>query len=189
MQNELGDAKQQQRFIETDLMRAKMQNDAMAHEISLLKSQLATSHEAIEARCKSQILAERNQHRAEIASLKERFANSSKSGQSTESQLLNALATIDSLKGEKAALMVALESQRGGNDHPFLTNLQIEPGQKKRSLVPLSSLIPVSAGFPHHLAVRIDANLRIVFGFFGARPVARLVLLIWIIIVHVLWLF
>jgi hypothetical protein len=57
----------------------------MAHEIVPLKADLVTSHE-------SQYTAQRDKHRTEFARVKE--------------QLLSALARIDSLKSEKAALMV-----------------------------------------------------------------------------------
>jgi hypothetical protein len=87
--------------------------------------------------------------------------------------------------------MVELEAHRGGGGavHPFLSNASFDTEERRRTLVPFSSLVPVSAGALHRVVARADANFRVAFGFFGARPVARLALILWVLLLHLIWIF
>jgi len=185
MHREMEEAKQQQTVLETELRRSKTQNEAMAHEIALLKADLVTSHESIESRYKAQISAERSKHRAEIARLKEQFANESRSGNSSDEQLLNALAQIDSLKSEKAALMVMLQSQKANPEQSLLRNIEVPSRDSKGRFMPLAAVVPRDLNWVHRNVAKSDVMLGSLFGFFGARPVARTVVLVWILIVHI----
>jgi chromosome segregation ATPase len=184
MHREMADAKQQQTMVEAELLRAKTQNEAMTHEIALLKADLVTSHEAIEARYKDQIATERSKHRTEIARLKEQFSNESRN--SAEEQLLTALAQIDSLKSEKVALMVMLQSQKANADQSLLMDVGIRNAAKKSKFRPLAAVVPRELNCIHRNLARTDVLLGTFFAFFGVRPVARSILLLWIVAVHVI---
>jgi hypothetical protein len=174
--SETADAKQQQTVLEAELLRAKAQNEAMAHKIAPLKADLVTSHEAIESRYKAQIATERSKQRTEIARLKEQFSNESRN--SSEEHLLSTLAEIDSLKSEKAALIVMLQSHKANTDQVLLMNVGVRPEAKKSKLRPLAAAVPTDLNCIHRNLARTDVLLGSFFAFFGARPVARTILLL-----------
>jgi chromosome segregation ATPase len=185
MHREMGEAKQQQTQLETDLFRSRTQIEAMTHEIALLRGELATSHEAIESRYKAQIAAERNDHKAEIARLKSQFTNGVKGGHSSDEQLLNALATIDSLKCEKAALLVRLQSQRSGGDPGLMMSVNVD-GRSTRTLGSLNSGTQ-KKGSQRGIG-RAEALFRRSVNFVGRRPLLQVVLVLWIVVLHILYL-
>jgi chromosome segregation ATPase len=166
---EILDAKQQQGSLENDLVRSRTQIEAMSHEIALLRGELSTSHEAIESRYKAQIAAERNSHAAEIARLKAQLANGTKTGHSSDEQLLNALAMIDSLRSEKAALLVRLQSQRSGGESGLLMNVNLDPHPRRRKSTAV---------------LQFEALFRRFLNFLSLHPLLRIALILWIIILH-----
>jgi chromosome segregation ATPase len=181
---ELGDAKQQQMELETELSRAQVDKEALAHEITLLKGELATSHEALESRFRAQIAAERNNHRAEIARLKAQFSNGVK-GNSAEERLLSALAAIDALKSEKAALLVRLQSHRAGGDMGLLMNVSVRERSERGKYVPLAAIVP---GKLHGAVEGGETIVRNALGRLERRPVLRTVVFLWVVLLHFLYL-
>jgi chromosome segregation ATPase len=189
LQHEIGEAKQQQSITESDLFRVRTQNEALNHEISLLKAQLAAADEALESKYKAQIMAERSQHSMEILRLKEQFSTTSKTGKSTEEQLLAALAEIDALKSEKAAMLVVLESCKK-NRVGKQGLVQANPRKERKKIVGLVKLVPKCGGvWVHRVVGRFDAKFANGMAVLGRRPILRLVLILWIVIVHFLLLF
>lgn len=186
MQNEISQAKMQQSRIETELFRSKTQNDALVHEIELLKTQLITAGDAAEAKYKTQLAQERIEHRAEIARVKEQFSVTARSSQSTEEQLLQALAQIDSLKSDKAALLVMLESGKNASDRNRAFSLGVE--KRKPKTIPLASLVQkLRAPWLFQAVTKIDILCARGSDFLASKPLIRLILIIWCMLVTFLW--
>ena len=191
MQRELGEAKRQQTALESDLFKTNTQKEAMSHEISLLKAQLSASQEAAESKYKVQLIAERNQHRAEMARLKEQFNSTARDGKSTEEQLLSALATVDSLRSEKEALMVMLDAQKAGRlgEQPMIMN--VEPSQGKRTkIVPFAALAPRQAPmWVRQSLMKLDTIFATLMSYLGRKPAVRLLLILWFVYLNLHLLF
>ncbi|OHS97078.1 hypothetical protein TRFO_09626 [Tritrichomonas foetus] len=182
MQNELGDAKQQQTLLETELFKSKTQIEALTHEVSLLRAQLISVHEASEAKFKAQIEAERMEHRSEISRLKENFANSSKSSNQQE-RILHYKATIESLKSEKAALLLMLESGRQNPNN----DIAVDVVQRRQRVIPFVALLPPRVPpFIYDLITKADVQWTKFSNFFSQRPLFRLLAIFWVILVHIL---
>lgn len=189
MQSELGDAKRQQTSLESELFKMNTQKEAMSHEIALLKAQLAASQEAAESKYKMQLIAERNQHRQEVARLKEEFHSTTRDGKSTEEQLLSALAAVDALKSEKEALMVMLDAQKTGlGEQPMIMNVESQP--KRPKMVSIATVVPRSAPtWVRYNLLRAEGIFGTGIGYLGRNPAARLVFVIWIVFLHLHFLF
>jgi len=184
MQNEISEYRRQQNGTETELFRVKTQNEALTHELALVRSQLFASREAAESRFKAQLQNERNEHKAELSKLREEFSR--KNSKSTEEELLNSYAIIESLKGEKAALLMKLE-----NGKPIVENFQSIGIAPKKRTIPISS-IRVSNQLPQWLnsiIMIIDQKTVAMGRYLSQNPILRLLLFIWFILIHIILIF
>jgi peptidoglycan hydrolase CwlO-like protein len=185
MLREMRDAKQQHSMLEMDLVRSRTQVEAMSQEIALLRGELSTSQEAVESRYKAQIAAVRNEHKAEIARVRSQAANGTKNGHSVDEQLLNALAMVDALKSEKAALLVRLHSHGSGGESGLMMNVNVDGRVEKAKYVPLGTC--VGKGGIRRMLARTERVFRNALDWFARRPIARTALVIWIVVLHVIW--
>ena len=187
MHNEIGEVKMQQVSLENELFREKTQNEALTHELSLVRSQLFASREQAESRFKAQLQAERTEHKAEIARIREE--QNKKTSHSSEQKLIEMNAMIENLKSEKATLMLMLENKKTQKDDGLRLGVGIAKRNRKTSRS-LSSLLPYNApNFISNTTQFIDKKLDSLRNFFYEKPLYLLLFAIWFVIANLLWLF
>ena len=186
MHNEIGEVKMQQVALENELFREKTQNEALTHELGLVRSQLFASREQAESKFKEQLQAERNEHKAEISRIREE--QTKRTNNSAENKLIEMNAIIENLKSEKATLMMMLENKKSSHDDGLRLGVGIaKRNRKSRSL---SALVPINApDFVSKTAHYIDRKLDSLRYFFSEKPIFLLIFVIWFFIANLLWIF
>ena len=185
MQNEIGEVKLQQVSLENELFRERTQNEALTHELGLVRSQLFASREQAETKLKAMLQAERSEHRAEIARIREEQTR--RNTRSSEEKIIEMNAMIENLKSEKAALMLMLENNKSANEDTLNLGVGISRRQR-RSQRSISSLVPVHApAFIDKTAKFLDRKLESLRFTFSERPLLFLFFVVWFIIANICW--
>ena len=188
-QREIGDFKQAQASLETDLFKAKMRLEELTHEMSLVKSQANAEKEEYESTLKEKMEQEREEFRLEINRMKERnaqqIAQLKKSDSSSLQDQLNiALANIENLKSEKAALLLNLESAAMKSNMQQSVSVDVKKKKSPR-FVTLASMVKSKKSILHKVCIFIDKIYMKISKAIDTKPLLRVVVFLVFIVLFI----
>lgn len=178
----------QEKKTETDrnLFKEKAQNEALRHEVEMLRSQILSSAETCESKYKLIIENMRNEQKSEIAKIREEQSKST--SKNIEQQLIQANLTIDSLKSEKAAILLMMESKQKENYMNFeIPTTDFRNKSKSKTIV---SMLPENAPSQVKKAAKyadmIASKTKYIFNY---HHIVSFLLIVWILIIHLHWIY
>ena len=184
--SELSDAKNRISELEAELFKAQTKIEASSRELFNLKSRQQIERDAAATRAKQEIEAERIEHKNAMIKLRQQLL--AERNDNTGIDYVDALKQIDVLKSEKAALLLMLEQMKNDNKE---SNRTINTN--KGRWVPLSSIVGKNkskhANVVFNLLINVENRFRPVRYFLEQNPLARVILVLWFIIITLLWLF
>ena len=184
MQNEISEYRRQQNLLESELFKCRTQNEALIHELNLVRSQLLTTRESTENRYKSQLISERNDHQLEIKKIREQY--SSQNSHSIEQRLIESNSIIESLKSEKAALLMMLNSNKISNNN----DISIDIKKKNKNYISISTKFKsINQNFFKKFLLYIDKKILYIGKFLANSPIFRIFIFLWVVLVHFYFLF